>query len=125
VVPIIGTEAQRGFVDPSCEVLLGQRRPVVGCDGLVADEMDGAVMAAAAKRLDGTLGGEAAAGDHDARTAKAMLAIGHGARIGGSVEPPVSEESDCSYLPPTEGKSALSGALPAPPSRGSGSAIFH
>ena len=94
----IGAEAQRGFVDPSREVLLGQRRAVVGCDGFVADELDGAVMAVAAKRLDGTLGREAAAGDHDARTAEVTLVIGHGASIGGPVEPPVSEESECSYL---------------------------
>ena len=108
-VPLIGTEAQRGFVDPSREVLLGQRRAVVGRDGLIADELDGAVMAAAAKRLDGTLGGEAAAGDHDARTASAMLVIGHGARIGGPVEPPVSAQVR-PLLPTPDGKSALSGA---------------
>ena len=56
-------------------------------------------MAVAAKRFDGTLGSEAAAGDHDARAAKVTLVIGDGASIGGPVEPPVSETSECSYLP--------------------------
>ena len=120
-VPVVGAEAQRGFVDPSREVLLGQRRAVVGRDGLVADELDGAVMAVAAKRLDSALGREAAAGDHDARTAEVMLVIGHGASIGGPVEPPVSAESEALLPTPLDGKSALSGALPAPRTRGPGS----
>jgi hypothetical protein len=60
--------------------------------------MDGALVAVATKCLDGALGREAAAGDHDAHTAEATLVTGHGMRIGDRVESPVSEESDRSYL---------------------------
>ena len=96
-VPLVGAEAQRGFVDPSREVLLGQRRAVVGRDGLIADELNGAVMAVAAKRLDGTLGREAAAGDHDART-RGDARDWSWRQHRSPVEPPVSAESEGSYL---------------------------
>ena len=110
-VPLVGAEAQRGFIDPSREVLLGKRRAVVGRDGLIADEPNRTVMAVAAKCLDRTLGGESPAGDHDAGTASAVLVIGHDASIGGPVEPPVSAQSEGSY-PPVEVRALYPGPNP-------------
>ena len=64
-VPVIRPEGELRRLGIPRQDALGERRAVVGAQRLGADHRDGAGVVVAAQRLDGPLGGEAAAGDDD------------------------------------------------------------
>ena len=76
-VPVVRAEAQVVVIDRSGQVLLGERRAVVGRERLAGDEADRLCEAAAAQGLDCALRRQAAAGDHDARVLPGGCVHGH------------------------------------------------